>query len=79
MKAHFEILNHLLKEKVVAIVRLDSGEKLVQVADAAPISRPVREVKSRHVIVPDHQKARKAAIDPGFGGDDAEDTDRHVT
>ena len=34
MKSHFEILNHLLLEKVVAIVRLDSGEKLVQVADA---------------------------------------------
>jgi 2-keto-3-deoxy-6-phosphogluconate aldolase len=34
MKSHFEILNHLLSEKVVAIVRLDSGERLVQVADA---------------------------------------------
>jgi len=34
MKSHFEILNHLLTEKTVAIVRLDSGEKLVQVADA---------------------------------------------
>ena len=34
MKSHFEILNHLLTEKVVAIVRLDSGEKLIQVADA---------------------------------------------
>jgi len=34
MKSHYEILNHLLTEKAVAIVRLDSGEKLVQVADA---------------------------------------------
>jgi len=34
MRSHFEILNLLLTEKVVAIVRLDSGEKLVQVADA---------------------------------------------
>jgi 2-dehydro-3-deoxyphosphogluconate aldolase/(4S)-4-hydroxy-2-oxoglutarate aldolase len=34
MKSHFEILNHLLMEKTVAIVRLDSGEKLIQVADA---------------------------------------------
>ena len=34
MKSHFEILNHLLAEKVIAIVRLDSGEKLIQVADA---------------------------------------------
>lgn len=34
MKSHFEILNQLLEEKVVAIVRLDSGEKLVKVAQA---------------------------------------------
>jgi len=34
MKSHFEILNHLLLEKTIAIVRLDSGEKLIQVADA---------------------------------------------
>jgi len=34
MKSHFEILNHLLTEKAIAIVRLDSGEKLIQVADA---------------------------------------------
>ena len=34
MKSHFEILNHLLTEKTVAIVRLDSGEKLVKVAEA---------------------------------------------
>ncbi len=34
MKSHFDILNQLLNEKVVAIVRLDSGEKLVKVAEA---------------------------------------------
>lgn len=34
MKSHFEILNQMLTEKVVAIVRLDSGEQLVQVAEA---------------------------------------------
>ena len=34
MKSHFDILHHLLTEKAVAIVRLDSGEKLIQVADA---------------------------------------------
>lgn len=34
MKTHIEILNQLLVEKVVAIVRLDSGEKLVKVAEA---------------------------------------------
>ena len=34
MKSHYEILNRLLEEKVVAIVRLDSGEKLVKVAEA---------------------------------------------
>lgn len=34
MRSHFEILNHLLTERTVAIVRLDSGEKLIQVADA---------------------------------------------
>lgn len=34
MTSHFEILNQLLTEKTVAIVRLDSGEKLVQVAEA---------------------------------------------
>jgi len=34
MKSHFEILNHILSEKVVAIVRLASGEKLIQVAEA---------------------------------------------
>ncbi len=34
MKSHSEILNQLLNEKVVAIVRLDSGEKLVKVAEA---------------------------------------------
>lgn len=34
MKSHFDILNQLLTEKVVAIVRLDSGEQLVKVAEA---------------------------------------------
>jgi len=34
MKSHFDILNHLLMEKIVAIVRLDSGEQLVRVAEA---------------------------------------------
>jgi 2-dehydro-3-deoxyphosphogluconate aldolase/(4S)-4-hydroxy-2-oxoglutarate aldolase len=34
MKSHFETLQHLLTEKAVAIVRLDSGEQLVQVAEA---------------------------------------------
>ena len=34
MKSHFEILNYLLSEKIIAIVRLDSGEKLVKVAEA---------------------------------------------
>ena len=34
MRSHFEILNYLLSEKVIAIVRLDSGEKLVNVAEA---------------------------------------------
>lgn len=34
MKSHYEILQHLLAEKVVAIVRLDSGEQLVKVAEA---------------------------------------------
>lgn len=34
MKSHFDILNQLLDEKVVAIVRLDSGEKLIKVAEA---------------------------------------------
>lgn len=34
MKSHLEILNQLLEEKVIAIVRLDSGEKLVKVAQA---------------------------------------------
>ncbi len=34
MKAHFEILKKILDEKIVAIVRLDSGEQLVHVAEA---------------------------------------------
>lgn len=34
MKAHFEILKKILDEKIVAIVRLDSGEQLVRVAEA---------------------------------------------
>ena len=34
MKSHFEILNDLLAEKAIAIVRLDSGEQLVRVAEA---------------------------------------------
>lgn len=34
MKSHFDILNQLFTEKVVAIVRLDSGEQLVKVAEA---------------------------------------------
>ena len=34
MKSHFEILNYLLSEKIIAIVRLDSGEKLLKVAEA---------------------------------------------
>ncbi len=34
MKSHFEILKKILDEKIVAIVRLDSGEQLVRVAQA---------------------------------------------
>jgi 2-dehydro-3-deoxyphosphogluconate aldolase/(4S)-4-hydroxy-2-oxoglutarate aldolase len=34
MKSHFEILNRLLMERVIAIVRLDSGDQLTQVAEA---------------------------------------------
>jgi len=34
MKTHFEILKKILDEKIVAIVRLDSGEQLVRVAEA---------------------------------------------
>src|SRR3990170_6744468 len=34
MKSHFEILKKILDEKIVAIVRLDSGEQLVNVAEA---------------------------------------------
>ena len=34
MVSHSEILNQLLDEKVVAIVRLDSGEQLIRVAEA---------------------------------------------
>jgi 2-dehydro-3-deoxyphosphogluconate aldolase/(4S)-4-hydroxy-2-oxoglutarate aldolase len=34
MKSHFEILKKILEEKIVAIVRLDSGEQLVRVAEA---------------------------------------------
>ena len=34
MKSHYEILHHLLQEKAVAIVRLDSGDQLVKVAEA---------------------------------------------
>jgi 2-dehydro-3-deoxyphosphogluconate aldolase/(4S)-4-hydroxy-2-oxoglutarate aldolase len=34
MKSHFEILKKILEEKIVAIVRLDSGEQLVHVAEA---------------------------------------------
>src|SRR3972149_6283376 len=34
MKSHFEILKQILDEKIVAIVRLDSGEQLVRVAEA---------------------------------------------
>ena len=34
MKSHFEILKKILDEKIVAIVRLDSGEQLVKVAQA---------------------------------------------
>jgi 2-dehydro-3-deoxyphosphogluconate aldolase/(4S)-4-hydroxy-2-oxoglutarate aldolase len=34
MKSHFDILNYMLIEKAIAIVRLDSGEQLVRVAEA---------------------------------------------
>jgi len=34
MKTHAENLQYLLREKIIAIVRLESGEKLVKVADA---------------------------------------------
>jgi len=34
MKSHFEILKQLLDEKIIAIVRLDSAEHLVKVAEA---------------------------------------------
>lgn len=34
MKSHFEILQHLLTEKAIAVVRLDRGEQLVRVAEA---------------------------------------------
>lgn len=34
MPAHYDILTHLIEGKVVAVVRLDSGEQLVRVAEA---------------------------------------------
>jgi 2-dehydro-3-deoxyphosphogluconate aldolase/(4S)-4-hydroxy-2-oxoglutarate aldolase len=34
MKSHFEILKQLLDEKIIAIVRLDSAEHLIKVAEA---------------------------------------------
>jgi 2-dehydro-3-deoxyphosphogluconate aldolase/(4S)-4-hydroxy-2-oxoglutarate aldolase len=34
MKSHFDILNYMLIEKAIAIVRLDSGKQLVRVAEA---------------------------------------------
>src|SRR3990172_5996871 len=34
MKSHFEILKKILDEKIVAIVRLESAEQLVHVAEA---------------------------------------------
>lgn len=34
MLSHFEILKRLIEGKVVAVVRLDSGEQLVNVAEA---------------------------------------------
>ena len=34
MKSYYEILQHLLKEKAVAVVRLDNGKHLVKVAEA---------------------------------------------
>ena len=34
MKSHFDILKKILDEKIVAIVRLDSGEQMVRVAEA---------------------------------------------
>jgi len=34
MKSHYEILNHLMTEKIVAIVRLDEADQLVRVAEA---------------------------------------------
>lgn len=34
MKSHFEILKQLLDEKIIAVVRLESGEQLVRVAEA---------------------------------------------
>jgi len=34
MRSHNEILRHLLIEKIIAIVRLENGEKLVKVAEA---------------------------------------------
>lgn len=34
MKSHFEIFQHLLDEKVIAIVRLDSNDQMIQVARA---------------------------------------------
>lgn len=34
MAAHLDILNRLIKEKIVAVVRLDSGDQLIKVAEA---------------------------------------------
>lgn len=34
MANHFDILNRLIEEKIVAVVRLDSGDQLVKVAEA---------------------------------------------
>jgi 2-dehydro-3-deoxyphosphogluconate aldolase/(4S)-4-hydroxy-2-oxoglutarate aldolase len=34
MRSHFQILGQILEEKIIAIVRLGSGDKLIQVADA---------------------------------------------
>lgn len=34
MATHLDILNRLIKEKIVAVVRLDSGDQLIKVAEA---------------------------------------------
>lgn len=69
MRSHSEILNHLLAERIIAVVRLNSSEQFVEVAEALRAGggftkhfRNPLKLRWHKSLTFDHQFRGKAAL-----------------